>query len=195
MLTTIPTSPHPEAAEQIPRPQTVPRGRRTPRRATQDLLPVETDVRLPMAAEPSIQAAHHAIRSSGFHTSSAGTVGWKLLCGASSRPRMAACDPEVQAGRVFAMSWGAEGIAQAASSEFQDVEAAAELLRASVDRAAVYGASHAAGAAYKDAAQMLAEDMCSEGRAALSAGRAWRRESGPVWVSLFPRDLPDDRAT
>ncbi|MCX5285564.1 hypothetical protein [Streptomyces sp. NBC_00198] len=87
---------------------------------------------------------------------------------------------------MFAMSWGAEGIAQA-SSEFQDVETAADLLCASVERAALYGVSQVAGTAYQDAAEMLAEGMRSEGRAALSAGRDWRQESGPVWVWLFPR--------
>ncbi|MEU8788302.1 hypothetical protein [Streptomyces sp. NPDC048643] len=87
---------------------------------------------------------------------------------------------------MFVMSWGAGSIAQA-SSQFQDVEAAAELLCASVERAALYGASQGEAPAYQDAAETLAEDMRSEGLVAVSAGRDWRRESGPVWVSLFPR--------
>lgn len=99
---------------------------------------------------------------------------------------MALWAARVHAGWVFVMSWGAEGIAQAAS-EFQEVDDAAEVLCASVRRAALYGASQAEGTAYGHAAEALAEGMRSEGRTALSAGRNWRRENGVVWVALFAR--------
>ncbi|OQQ13830.1 hypothetical protein B0675_26750 [Streptomyces sp. M41(2017)] len=87
---------------------------------------------------------------------------------------------------MFVMSWGAGNIAQA-SSQFHDIETAAELLCASVKRAVWYGAAQGEKPAFQRAAEELADAMRCTGQAAIAAGRDWRGESGPAWVALFSR--------